>query len=571
MITKVVETVEQSGHHVLSAPVPEPGKHSLDDNMTAVLLLLQALGVLTLALSGFLVINVMWAHIGRQIPQIGILKSIGGRTSQIAGLYFRQVLLLGLMALLLAVPIGAIGAYPVAWEVADGINFDVAAFRPPLLTLALQVVAAVIMPLVVAALPILAGARLTIREAISDAGADTPVRRGLIDWLLAPLQEMPQLLKVSIRNTFRRKGRLAVTFAALSLAGAMFIAVIGIRQSLHQAVAEITGALGYDVSVGFAQPYPIEQLERLALEVPGVSQVESWGVVVARRVYQDDRLSGSFTLIGVPPATDMTRPSITTGRWLTPNEGGMLFINADTRARIPDMVVGNKVPLRVGDDERTWTVVSVGSRELVTVGYIDYADFERVTNLQGYANRLVAKTTQSSFDFQNRVEQDLLRQFNNAGMAIASAEATALRKQAPGPLDVLIILLMSMTIIITIVGGLGLAITMGLNVMERTREIGVLRSLGATSGVVRRTVIGEGLVIGLISWAIGIVLSIPLARWLGNSIGMSLLARPLDYIFSVPALLIWLALIVVIAVIASIIPAQHAARLTIRDTLAYSG
>src|SRR5688572_16538448 len=136
-------------------------------------------------------------------------------------------------------------------------------------------------------------------------------------------------------------------------------------------------------------------------------------------------------------------------------------------------------------------------------------------------------------------------------------------------MDVLIILLLTMVILISVVGGLGLAITMSLNVIERTREIGILRSLGAQNGVVRRVVIVEGLVIGLISWALAIPCSIPLAIWIGNSLGNSLLARPLDYTFSIPAVLTWLILMLVISVTASVIPAQSAAKLTIRDALVY--
>jgi putative ABC transport system permease protein len=77
------------------------------------------------------------------------------------------------------------------------------------------------------------------------------------------------------------------------------------------------------------------------------------------------------------------------------------------------------------------------------------------------------------------------------------------------------------------------------------------------------------MMIGLISWAVAIPCSIPLAIWLGDSLGISLLARPLDYIFSLPAVLMWLALMTMISVIASIIPAQNAAQLTIRDALVY--
>jgi putative ABC transport system permease protein len=136
-------------------------------------------------------------------------------------------------------------------------------------------------------------------------------------------------------------------------------------------------------------------------------------------------------------------------------------------------------------------------------------------------------------------------------------------------MDILVVLLLAMVILIAIVGGLGLAITMSLNVMERTREIGILRSLGAQNGVIRRLVIVEGVIVALISWAIAIPLSIPLAVFLGDALGVSLLATPLDYIFSLPAVFIWLILICIISIIASFIPAQNAATLTIRDTLVY--
>jgi len=152
---------------------------------------------------------------------------------------------------------------------------------------------------------------------------------------------------------------------------------------------------------------------------------------------------------------------------------------------------------------------------------------------------------------------------------LGSQTTTQLKETTAAQMDILIVLLMAMVVLIAIVGGLGLAITMSLNVIERTREIGILRSLGAQNGVVRRVVIVEGLVIGLISWAASIPCSIPLAIWLGNSLGISLLARPLDYIFPAPAVLMWLGLTLAISILAGMIPAQNAARLTIRAALVY--
>ncbi|MEP7358483.1 MAG: FtsX-like permease family protein, partial [Anaerolineales bacterium] len=171
---------------------------------------------------------------------------------------------------------------------------------------------------------------------------------------------------------------------------------------------------------------------------------------------------------------------------------------------------------------------------------------------------------------QARVQTDLTERLDQAGLHITSSDTTAAKKDSSAAqLDSMIILLMSMMVLVALVGGLGLAITLSLNVLERTREIGILRSLGAQNGVVRRVVAVEALVIGLFSWLAAVPLSIPLAVFLGNALGLSLLALALDYIFSVPALLLWLGLVVVIAVLASALPAQNAARLTIRDAIAY--
>ena len=67
-----------------------------------------------------------------------------------------------------------------------------------------------------------------------------------------------------------------------------------------------------------------------------------------------------------------------------------------------------------------------------------------------------------------------------------------------------------MAVLIAVVGGLGLMSTMSINVMERTREIGVMRAIGASNSDIQSIVIVEGMVIGMISWAISILVSIPI-------------------------------------------------------------
>ena len=266
----------------------------------------------------------------------------------------------------------------------------------------------------------------------------------------------------------------------------------------------------------------------------------------------------------------MTRPGVIHGSWLLPTATRGIFVNADFLDISPSLKVGSVITLNISGHEEKWTILGSGARGLIPAAYMFYDDLVKETGLDGLANRLVMQTTLSDPAFQSAVQSNVLARLDKINFDILGSQTTTqLKETNAAQLDVLIILLLAMVVLIAIVGGLGLAITMSLNVIERTREIGILRSLGAQNGAIRRVVILEGLVIGLISWAISIPCSIPLAIWIGNSLGNSLLARPLDYIFSVPAVLSWLGLMMFISVVASMIPAQSAARLTIREALVY--
>ena len=125
-------------------------------------------------------------------------------------------------------------------------------------------------------------------------------------------------------------------------------------------------------------------------------------------------------------------------------------------------------------------------------------------------------------------------------------------------------------LIIAVVGGLGLAGTMSINVLERTREIGVMRAIGASNGSVRQIVVVERVLIGVLSGLIGAALAVPISILLSNAIGTMLLRDPLFYTFGWLGLAIWFGLVILIATLASVLPAMRAARLTVREVLAYA-
>jgi putative ABC transport system permease protein len=136
-------------------------------------------------------------------------------------------------------------------------------------------------------------------------------------------------------------------------------------------------------------------------------------------------------------------------------------------------------------------------------------------------------------------------------------------------LDVLVVFLLIMAVLTAIVGSMGLAGTMGMNVLERTREIGITRAIGADDRAVMRTVIAEGLVIGMISFVLAVILSIPFTYLLSTIVSLAVFQTPIEVVFTYSGYAIWLGLVLVLSAVASILPARNAARLTIREVLAY--
>jgi putative ABC transport system permease protein len=123
--------------------------------------------------------------------------------------------------------------------------------------------------------------------------------------------------------------------------------------------------------------------------------------------------------------------------------------------------------------------------------------------------------------------------------------------------------------LLAVIGGLGLMGTMSINVLERTREIGVMRAIGASNRSVRRIFVVEGIIIGVISWLVGAILALPLSQLLGNLVGGLFLNAPLDHNFSINGVVIWLVVVVILSAVASFLPAWNASRLTVQEVLAY--
>jgi len=172
--------------------------------------------------------------------------------------------------------------------------------------------------------------------------------------------------------------------------------------------------------------------------------------------------------------------------------------------------------------------------------------------------------------YQDAKAEELDAFLRDRGYKLHNAEAgSASLDVAVESLDTLVVFLLIMAALTAVVGSMGLTGTMSMNVLERTREIGITRAIGADDRAVMRTVIAEGVVIGMISFGFAIILSIPFTYLLSTIVSLAVFETPIDTVFTWTGYGIWLGLVLALSAVASILPARNAATMTIREVLAY--
>jgi putative ABC transport system permease protein len=465
--------------------------------------------------------------------------------------------------------------------------------------LGVQIAVGLLVPLIAGLAPVLNGSRITVLRAFSGNLADdqNPSKgdpqpmgretasslRNRLSWFDWIQVKMTRLLAargihisrpfvISLRNTFRRKSRLALTLFTLTMGGAIFIAVFNVRTTLHDYIHAIGSYFRADVTLDFDQPYRLDEVQQFASQIGGVVGVEGWQFIGTELLYPDGTVAENLNVLAPPAKSVLVNPILVTGRWIRENDDRKLAISEGVLHFYPALKVGDFLRIKVKGREEDWQVIGI-FKFVGREGILAYAPFEYISQLNNLANRSSSYrivTAQHNRNFQDQMAENLDHAFRENGFKVRQAQAGAASLDtAVDSLDTLVIFLLIMAILTAIVGAMGLTGTMGMNVLERTREIGIMRAIGADDHAVMRTVIAEGIVIGMISFGLAVILSIPFTYLLSTIVSLAVFQSPIQVVFTFLGYAIWLGLVLVLSAIASILPARNAARLTIREVLAY--
>lgn len=377
--------IEPAGYGVGALRIPGinagPGQHWAQNSINGFTLVLQVMGVLAVFLSGGLVINTISAILSQQIRQIGIMRSVGAMRGQLIGMYLLNMVVYSMLGLLIGLPLGMFGAWRLTEFAAWYLNFDVSAVRPdPGVTL-LQIAVGFLMPLGVAILPIIGGTRISVYDAIYQYGLASDSKDGLFDRAMSSLRNMHPPIMLSLRNTFRKKARLLFTLVTLTLAGAMFMSVFSTRASLTKQINEVSRYVAFDAALGVFRGVSRITAQREAQRIPGVTIAEAW-VSGQAVIMNDDHTEGEqIQIIGVPYDTKTIEPMLVAGRWLQSDDTQQIVINDDLLEQQPDLQVGDRISIKVGDQEHPYEIV--GNHHHLTYRAIIRTDRPKHTDLAG--------------------------------------------------------------------------------------------------------------------------------------------------------------------------------------------
>ncbi len=572
----VKDKIEESGWHVFgSILLAEPGVSPVNFLLEAIRIVLGFMAIVSLLLSAFLVFNTMSALMVAQVKQIGIMKSIGASMIDLGIMYLVLVLIFGILAFAIAVVPAAWASHIFAQFIAGPRMLDLELapfqFRPGVI--ALQLVVSLFVPVAGAFPAIISGTRTTVHKAISTHGLGDNFGANVFDRMLGHARSLTGPWVLSAGNVLRNKQRVILTLGTLVLGGAVFIGVVSVRTSAERTVDELGNAYGFDVEIQLAQAYRTQKLMRHAQQIPGIDAIEGWLSTVGTLVDSSGELGNAIRILAPPGGSELAKPKIVAGRWLLPKDENALVVDSSLSREYPELAIGDEIRMRINGRERDWTIVGIYQYLGVNFIYTAYANYDYLAGLTGevaQSRRLQLVTEEHDPAYQQAIAERFDAHFKDVGIRVSSVEtSTALRNVLTEQFNIVVVVLTAMALLITVIGGLGLAGTMSMSVMERNREIGVMRVVGAGDGMVIRIVLVEGIVLALISWVAAVILAWPVGFALSRVIGRELVNGPLSYAYSFPGMIVWLLLVLITAAIASYAPARIAANLRVREVLAY--
>lgn len=529
--------------------------------------IMSVLSLIALLLSIFLLLSTIITLLAEQVPIIGTMKAIGASRGQVIRNYLAGVAIYGVAGTIIGFVLGLLAGALIVGTFGNALGLYAGSFAVPTGLVIEALIVGIGLPLAAALIPLWSGTRITVKQALSGYGVGMPGRHGH-GWsrgVSRLLGFLPETVQLGTRNLFRRRVRASLTVLALAISGAAFLAVQTTSSSFDNVLNQILAAYHANVWVSLSNPQPLDTVRPMITAVSGVQQVDPDNLRLVSTKW------GQAEIVGLQPDSRVYQPNVLQGRWLSPS---------DTDAVLLNEAVAAKTGLRVGDwidfhndlYSGRWQVIGIARDYnnptglgvmLAPLGEVNVFEHLPASFVQGL---LVTSTSskQADIDAVSKRIDDTLSQ---AGLQASVMTTASLAASNQSAFLILYVLFYSVVAIVALVGAIGLFNSLAMGVLERRREIGILRSMGATGRKVAQVFLAEGIALGVVGWLMAIVIGLPAAYGFIALLSSVLLRVP--FAFDPMSLVVMLAFIVMVATVASLGPVWAASRVKIAQTLRY--
>jgi len=390
-------------------------------------------------------------------------------------------------------------------------------------------------------------------------------------------------IKLALRSIRERKLRSFLTIIGIVIGIAAIISMMSIGEGTNQYVQEQFEQLGSNkiiistfTGMGPESMFGAEELkEKDVALVKSVRGVELSIPILYKTLsttYKDTTISSFVFGMNSNDAKDIFEGSqfeIRSGRWIRP--GDKYTIVLGSMASKENFGKELKVRDSITIEDRSFEIIGVmeevGNSQDDSQIYMTLETLREITGEEEEISAIFAQAydVKDVEEVADRIQQKLDNKYGEDVFAVMSTSTLA--NQVSSMMSAISIALGGIASIALVVAGIGIANTMYMSILERTKEIGIMKSIGATNTDILKIFLIEAAMIGLIGGIIGLAAG----TGLSNIIGYALESQglPLKTVVSVQLASLGFFFSIVVGVLSGVLPARKAAQLNPIDALRY--
>ena len=566
----LVKDLNINGINISSVEIPKFNEHPHQWQLNTLLFLVGTIGLLAFIMGAVLVSQLMRSVMASQVRQIGILKAIGGSRFQVFQIYIAMLLLMGFGAGIIAVPLSVATGNAFSHFVAWKLNFNILTSTIPASVYAILFGASLLLPVLFSLSILMKGTAISVKEALGDYG----ISQGKTPREFKMLKRLPvsKIFILALKNSLRNSRRLAVTILAMALGVAIFSTGFNVRQSLWNLLSNVKSEMRYYVQVVLSRQVSREEALRPFEALKNVKLIQVWNGgrgEIQSRLLSTNKGAG---IVALPGNSELLKLKMIKGTWLASSTETEIVMNQQAWDIYRQPAIGSQVVLTIEDKDITARLVGISEQFEKAKIYMDLDRYDALFNPAHLVNSIMLVAKENSYEAVIELKKNIENAIVPTDFQVLYVMSQAERvKIIYDHLNIILMTIVFLSFLVLVVSAIGMASATGINIMERTREIGVMRSIGANPEKIYSLFVKEGMITSILSILLGLLLSWPLSKLAAIFFGNLMLGREavLQYAFSPTGFVVTVVVTILFGWLASRIPAKSAIDIPTHEALSY--